>query len=109
MATEKNKPEMSVLQMQSAITALTGKVCVSKNPKHLKQRLDDLVASKNAGDHAAETTTVMSVSMHGKAKAAARRMSANLPGGVSELVRTALREWALNNGHKAEAANFEVE
>lgn len=108
MAT-KEKSELTVEQMRSAITALTGKTCISKNPKHLRQRLDDLVRAKQDGEHAAETTTVMSVSMHGKAKAATKRMSANLPGGVSELVRDALRQWALNNGHKNEASNFEVE
>lgn len=109
MAPDKNKPEMNIEQMRAAITALTGKVCVSKNETHLRRRLADLVQIQTAGRHAAETTTVMSVSMHGKAKAAAKRMAAGLPGGVSELVRDALRLWALNNGHKNEASNFEVE
>lgn len=107
--TTDKKPEQTVEQMRAAITALTGRPCISKNPQHLRKRLADLVQLQKAGAHAADTTTVMSVSMHGKAKAAARRMAENMPGGVSELVRKSLREWALNNGHKAEASNFEVE
>lgn len=110
MATEKKQqPEQTVEQMRAAITALTGKLCVSKNPVHLKRRLADLVQIQQDGRHAAETTTVMSVSMHGKAKAATKRMSEGMPGGVSELVREALRQYALNNGYKNEASNFEVE
>lgn len=114
MATKNDGP-VTVDQMRTAIAALTGKPCVSKNETHLRKRLDELLKLQAAGRHAGDTTTVVSISMHGRAKDAAARIAKaetakrDRSVGVSEIVREALASWAASNGYKAEATNFEVE
>lgn len=110
MNTDKSKPEnLTVDEMRAAISAMTGRPCVSKDAAHLRRRLADLRKNQDAGKAAQDATTVMSVSMHGKAKSAAKRIAESEGLGVSELIRNALAEWAANNGHKSEVDNFIAE
>lgn len=104
----KTENEQSVDEMRAAITAITGRSCVSKDPAHLKRRLKELQALQAAGKNAADATVVVSISMHGRAKAAAVRVADKEGGGVSNLVRVALAEWCERNGYKSEVPNFEV-
>lgn len=108
MSTEKKTDDMTVDEMRTAIAALTGRPCVSKNATHLRKRLDDLRSNQAAAKKAQGTTTVVSISMHGRAKAAAVRIAHGEGIGVSELVRKALADYAQRNGHKGEVSNFEV-
>lgn len=54
-----------------------------------------------------DSTTIVSVSMHGSAKLALARIAEADGLGVSELVRLALTEYASKHGHRAEVENFE--
>lgn len=106
---DKSNEDMTDDEMRKAISALTGRPCVSKDSRHLRRRLADLQKMNAAGKTAQDATTVVSVSMHGKAKAAASRIAGKEGIGVSELFRRALSEWAAANGYRGEASNFEVE
>jgi hypothetical protein len=106
--TDKQKTEQSVDEMRAAITALTGRTCLSKDSAHLKRRLKELQTIQAAGKNAADATVVVSISMHGRAKTSVARIAQKEGIGVSELIRRALGEWSERNGYKTEAPNFEV-
>lgn len=103
--------------LQAAITKITGKVTTSTDLEYLARRHAALVKNPprprrrrgRRDDRYGATTTVLAVSMHGAGKDATRRIAEGekLAGGVSELVRIALRAYAQAHGYDAEVEHFE--
>lgn len=106
-----------VPSLQAAITKITGKATTSEDLEYLTRRHAHLLknpprvrARGRRGDRYGATTTVLAVSMHGAAKDATKRIAAGeqLAGGVSELVRVAVSEYAAKRGYDKELKHFEA-
>lgn len=97
-----------VIELRAAIREHTGRAPQSKDPEFLKQRLADLRAARDASS-TVDKSVVVPVSMHGRARDAAKRIADREGGGLSALVRRALAEFADRHGYKAEASAFDTE
>lgn len=105
-----NKSTGDVSIMREAIAKMTGKRPQSTDPEYLKRKLEELKKRKTNGSKAADrysdSSTVLSVSMHGAAKDATVRIAGGEQCGVSELVRRALSEYAAKRGYADELPHF---
>ncbi len=96
--------------MREAIAKITGKIPQSTDPDYLKRKLEGLKKRKTNGvkaaDRYSDSSTVLSVSMHGAAKDATVRIAGGEQCGISELVRRALSEYAAKRGYNDELVHF---
>lgn len=102
--------KQTVTEMRSEIRSITGRLPISRDPEFLASRLADLKKrerdSASAVEKYAEPWSNMSISMHVSARDATRRIAGGESVGVSELVRRAMREYAIKHGYAAEVSHF---
>lgn len=104
------KTQDRVKELRAAIRKITGRAPVSHDVDYLEKRLGDLRRrdrdGRDAADRYMDSTTVLSISMHGAAKDATTRIAGGETLGVSELVRRALKEYAEKHGYASEVQHF---
>lgn len=103
------KEARTVEQLKAKIEEHTGRVPVTNDHDKLTAKLAELEQRKADGraaerDYAssADPTVILTVSMHKSAKAATVRIAGGERMPVSQLVRTALHEFAQKRGYKDE-------
>lgn len=87
------------------IVRLTGRAVVSRDPKWLRRRLSDLLASSKAKEQASDVARPRSFSISDAAWSAVTRIASAEQTPISAVLRKALREYAARN-HPDEVSNL---
>jgi hypothetical protein len=105
--------DVEVDQLRRTITKLTGRTCMSRDLRYLRDRVSDLTRRKAAGEDVRQRLAIrrspLSIYLADAANTALMSMTERAKLGASALVREALREYADSRGWTREAAAFAPE